>query len=110
MYVALIVFAQFLYSLSDVWKKMAMAGRPFNLTLLTNLQFVLANVLPLVPHVFFVYALSKYPLSKATVTLGVSAVLFSSFMGWWFFKEHVSALNLAGYSFAVLAIVMINWK
>jgi drug/metabolite transporter (DMT)-like permease len=110
MYIALIVFAQFLYSLSDVWKKVAMAGKPFDLALFGNVGFLAANLLPIIPHLFFVYALSRYPLSRATITLGVSAVFFSSLFGWYFFKEQISGLNMVGYSFAVLAIVMINWK
>ncbi|MEI7740941.1 MAG: hypothetical protein WCJ29_00370 [bacterium] len=110
MYVAIIVFSQLLYSLSDVLKKTRMADKPFNLTLLQDWQFLAANILPIVPHIFFIYVLSRYPLSKATITLGVSAVIFSSFFGWYFFRENISALNMAGYCFAVLAIVMINWK
>lgn len=110
MYVALIIFAQFLYTLSDVLKKIRMQGKPFDFALLGDWQFLAANILPIIPHVFFIYALSKYELSRATITLGVSAVFFSSIMGWYFFKEQISPLNFAGYAFAILAIVMINWK
>jgi len=110
MYVALIIFAQFLFSLTDLWKKMILNGQKFELSLLTNPQFLAATILPVVPLVIYLYALSKYDLSRSAVTLGVAAVIFSSFLGWYFLHERMTSMNFLGYSLAIVAIILINWK
>lgn len=110
MYIALILVAQLIFSLTDLWKKVILSHTPFTWRLLINPPFLLANALPLLSVVLYLYVLAHYDLSRSAVTLGVAAVFFSSFLGIMVLHEDVSPLNLAGYLFAVAAIVMINWR
>ncbi|MFH0928004.1 MAG: hypothetical protein V1821_00865 [bacterium] len=109
-YIILILIAQVIFSLANLWQKMILSHHPFNWRLLINPSFLLANCLPLIAIVLFLYSLAHYDLFKAATTLGVAAIVFSSFLGIVVLREQASLMNLSGLALAVAAIVLINWK
>ena len=106
----LIIFAQFLFSASDFWKKLILRSHPMDWRLAVNPEFLAALILPLVPLLIYLYVLSRYDLSRSAATLGVSAVVFSAFFGIVALGERVSSINLVGFALAALAVVLIYWR
>jgi drug/metabolite transporter (DMT)-like permease len=105
-----VVIAQFLYTLSDTWKKVVFNNAGFSVKTLTSPVFLLTLVIAAVGFAFQMYALSKIELSRTIVMLGMLAVVFSAVAGVFYLKEHLNAWNWAGVALALVAIVLVNVK
>ena len=109
-YIAFVIFAQALYSIGDLCRKVIVSGRPFDWTLIKSIPFLLTFALSAVALVLQLYVLKHLDLSKTIVILGTCAVIFSAVLGAVFLKEKLNVYNYLGIVFAVLAIVFINIK
>lgn len=105
-----IVIAQFLYTLSDTWKKVIFNDQGFSLRTLLHPVFLLTLTIALVGFLFQMYALSRMELSRTIVLMGMLAVIFSTAAGVLYLKEQINAWNIAGIVLALIAIVLINVK
>ena len=105
-----VLAAQFLYTLSDTWKKVIFAERGFSVQTLTRPVFLATLVIALIGFLFQMYALSKIELSRTIVLMGTLAVVFSTVAGVLYLKEHLNAWNAVGIVLALAAIVLVNVK
>lgn len=109
-YIVLIVLAQALYSAGDLVRKAILHGRDFDWTLLRSIPMWLTMALSIVAFVIQLYVLKHYDLSRTIVVLGCAAIIFSSVLGAFFFKERMNAYDILGVIFAVMAVVFMNLK
>ncbi|MEA3248815.1 MAG: EamA family transporter [Patescibacteria group bacterium] len=105
-----IVVAQFLYTMSDTWKKAILNASGFSAATLVKPVFLLAILVAGVGFLFQMHALSKIDLSRTIVFMGMLAVIFSSAAGVIFFREQLNTWNVIGLTFAVVAIILVNIK
>jgi drug/metabolite transporter (DMT)-like permease len=105
-----VVIAQFLYSVSDTWKKVVFNDAGFSAKTLASPVFLATLVLALIGFLFQLYALSKLELSRTIIMLGMLAVVFSALAGVFYLKEHLNAWNWVGVGLALVAIVLVNVK
>lgn len=103
-----VVAAQFLYSLSDIWKKVIFNESGLSFRVLASPAFIGTIIVALAGFLFQMYALSKIELSRTIVLMGMLAVVFSTAAGVLYLKEHLNAWNIAGVVLALTAIVLVN--
>lgn len=106
----LLFFAQLIYSLSDLGKKIILQRAGFGWNLLGDIRFLAVSAAAIFGFAFQMFVLSRYELSKTTITLGVLAVLISAALGMLILHERLSGLNLLGVGFAIAAIVLLQLK
>ena len=105
-----VVAAQFLYTVSDTWKKVIFNDRGFSLKILVHPLFLATLAIALIGFLFQMYALSKIELSKTIVFMGMLAVVFSTVAGVLYLKEQLNTWNAIGVLLALVAIVLVNVK
>ncbi|HCC22261.1 hypothetical protein A2480_02835 [Candidatus Uhrbacteria bacterium RIFOXYC2_FULL_47_19] len=105
-----VVLAQFLYTLSDVWKKSIFGEQGFSIGTFVRPAFLLALIVAAAGFAFQMHALSKLDLSRTIVMMGLLAIIFSSTAGVIFFREHLNIWNVIGLALACAAIVLVNVK
>ncbi len=105
-----VIAAQFLYTMSDTWKKVIFNDRGFSLKILIHPIFLVTMIIAFVGFLFQMYALSKIELSKTIVFMGMLAVVFSTVAGVFYLKEELNTWNMAGILLALIAIVLVNVK
>lgn len=105
-----VVAAQFLYTVSDTWKKVIFNENGFSLKIFIHPAFLLTMLIALVGFVFQMYALSRIELSKTIVFMGTLSIVFSSAAGILYLKEQLNTWNMIGILLALTAIMLINVK
>lgn len=110
MNLVLLFFAQFIYGLSDLGKKIILQRVGFGWNLLTDIRFLVVAATAIGGFALQMFVLSRYELSKTTITLGILAVLISAALGVLVLHERLSLLNLLGVAFALAAIVLLQLK
>ncbi len=105
-----VIIAQFLYTVSDTWKKVVFNDAGFSVKTLTSPVFLATLAIAAVGFLFQMYALSRIELSRTIVLLGMFAVVFSALAGTLYLKEHLNAWNWAGVALALGAIALISVK
>lgn len=110
MNIILIAIVQSIYSVSDLWKKIALGNRGFRWSILTDPLFLVGLTVPLIAFALQMYVFSRYELSRTITIMGVCAVVFSMTLGILFLKERYTAINYLGVLFAILAIILIRYR
>ncbi len=110
MNIILITIVQGIYSISDLWKKIALGNRGFRWNILLDPLFLVGLLVPLAAFALQMYVLSRYELSRTVTIMGVCAVVFSVALGILFLKERYTTINYLGVVFAVLAIILIRYR
>ncbi len=110
MNVLLLFLVQATYSLSDLGKKIYVEEIGWNWSLLKSVPFLGVMIVPFVALALQVYVLSRYPLSKTMITLGVLNIVFATGLGVMVLKEKLTTLNYVGVVCAVLAVILLNIK
>ena len=110
MNLVLLFIAQFIYSLSDLGKKIVLQKVGFGWQLVGSFPFIAISAAAIFGFAFQMFVLSRYELSKTTITLGVLAVLISAVLGVLILHERLSGLNMLGVGFAIAAIVLLQLR
>jgi drug/metabolite transporter (DMT)-like permease len=105
-----LLLAQSVYSLSDLGKKIVLQMVGFGWQLVSNIPFLAISAAAIFGFALQMFVLSRYELSKTTITLGVLAVLISALLGALVLHERLSGLNLLGIGFAIAAIVLLQLR
>lgn len=105
-----LLIAQLVYSLSDLGKKIILQRAGFGWNLLGDARFLAISAAAVFGFALQMFVLSRYELSKTTITLGVLAVLISAALGMLVLHERLSGLNMLGVGFAIVAIVLLQLK
>ncbi len=108
--ILLTIGAQLIFSVGDMLKRFASAGKPFTLALLKDPTYVVGLLLPAAGFFLLLYVLTRLELSRAIPILGVSAIVLSAVLGAVFLKESLNAWNLLGIALAVLAIYLVQMR
>lgn len=110
MNLVLLFLAQLVYSLSDLGKKIVLQKVGFGWQLVGNIPFLAISAAAVFGFALQMFVLSRYELSKTTITLGVLAVLISALLGVLVLHERLTPQNILGVLFAVAAIVLLQLK
>lgn len=108
--IILILCVQFIYSLSDLGKKIALGSHGFQWTVLKNPLFIIGILAPIIGLVLQIYVFSKYELARSIIILGMFAIIFATILGVLVLKERFTFWNYIGVVFAILAIILVKHK
>jgi multidrug transporter EmrE-like cation transporter len=108
--VLLTISAQLFFSIGDMLKRLASAGKPFTLALLKDPTYVVGLLLPAAGFLLLLYVLTRLELSRTIPILSVSAIVLSAIFGAVFLRESLNAWNLLGLAIAILAIYLVQLR
>lgn len=89
------------------WKKALMNG--YNIRIFFSSNFLLGALCYVLGTIFWLFALSVFPLSKIYPFVSLS-YLVGAGLGFYLFNESISFVNITGYILLIAAIVLIGIK